>query len=433
MPTSGAPRRGAHAARFLLLSAVQILVVACTYGEIVVLEPAAAGHGTLALTILSDPEDTAVAREVGWSTGIPGAEVIITAGGGDTAVGPPVATLVTDSAGRVSVPDLPDGKYFVQVRRLLTAAESARLAPTEDVVGFMTQTVVERGTATVSVPASRRRSIVISEWSFFGEGIPGLMGYDLGGYLELANNSDTTVYLDGLVVGSGYEQLAEGYPPHTCGALEAYTNDPGGIWAYQFDTLPGMGRTYPLAPGAVAMIATDAIDHSVTSPVEGLDLSHADFESIGTVDADNPAVPNTVSFGRAWFFDHGLYLSHTTDEVAFIALPVDTAALPKARTSLGREMWRVPRANMLDVMSIYWPEATLWSPGPLCAHMVSGNFERRPAPLVVTYVGSEPDAGRWSVQRKVAYIRSDGRKIVQHTRTTDADFILRLRTPFQLP
>jgi hypothetical protein len=423
--------------RLLALVAALLACATCNYGEVTVVQPAAAGHGPLTLSIQVDPEDSAIARELGWSGGIPGADVTITAGGGDTAVGPPIATLVTDSAGKVSVPDLPDGKYFVAVRRLLTAAETVRLPPGEDVVGFMTQTVVDRGRTIVSVPASHRRSIVISEWSFFGEGIPGVGGYDYGGYLELENNSDTTVYLDGLVIGSAYTQATEIAPPQTCAAKEIYTDDPDGIWTWQLDTLPGTGHTYPLAPGAVSVIATDAIDHRGASPVEGLDLSHADFESIGTADPDNPAVPNTVSFLYPWEFKHGLYLNDILYEVAFVALPVDTTALPKAVSGFGSELMRVPRANILDVMSIVFPRDTVYSfqygGGTWCAHLVHPEFERRPAPLLETHIGTEPDLGRWSVQRKVAYTRANGRKILQHTRTTDADFFLGLRTPFQLP
>jgi hypothetical protein len=218
--------------------------------------------------------------------------------------------------------------------------------------------------------------------------------------------------------------------------VEVFSNDPGGIWAWQFDTLPGTGHTYPLAPGAVSVIVTDAIDHRSASPVEGLDLSHADFESVGTADVDNPAVPNTVSFLRPWEFDHGLYLNDILYEVAFVALPVDTTALPKG-TGGTVELMRVPRANILDVMSIVFPRDTVYSyqygGGTWCAHLVHSNFERRQAPRLESHIGAEWDAGRWSVQRRVAITRSDGRKILQHTRTTDADFFLGLRTPFQLP
>jgi hypothetical protein len=210
------------------------------------------------LQIVPDGEDAAPAQDLGWTAGIPGAEVTITAG--------------------------------------------------EDVVGFMTQTVVKRGNATVQVPASRRHSIVVSEWSFFREGIPGVGGYDFGGYLELANKSDTTVYLDGLIIGSACTQATESTVPNTCAAWRS-------------------SATIPAASG-----------HGNSTPCRGL-----------------------------------------------------------------------------------------------CAHLVHSNFERRQAPRLESHIGAEWDAGRWSVQRRVAITRSDGRKILQHTRTTDADFFLGLRTPFQLP
>jgi hypothetical protein len=130
------------------VAAVLLLCAACNYGEVVVVEPAAA-HGPLALLLLADPEDSAAARQLGWTTGIPGAEVTVSPANADTAAGPPVATLQTDNAGRASVADLADGHYLVEVRRLLTAAEIARLAPTEDVVGLMAQTIVARGSVTV--------------------------------------------------------------------------------------------------------------------------------------------------------------------------------------------------------------------------------------------------------------------------------------------
>jgi hypothetical protein len=426
-----APRRCAFILRVLLATAVAALSATCKYGEVVVVEPAATGHGALRLSIQPDGEDAAVARELGWTSGIPGAEVTITAGGGDTAVGPPLATLVTDSGAQVSVPDLPDGKYFVQVHRLLTPAETARLAAGEDVVGFMAQAVVDRGSTTVYVPASHRRSIVISEWSFFPEAIPNVGGYEYGGYLELTNNSDTTVYLDGLVIGEAYGQ-AEDDPRSPCATTEYLSNDPDGVWARRFDSLPGAGHTYPLAPGASAVVATDAIDHSQVSP-EGVDLSHADFESIGSADVDNPGVPNTVTIGPLpWYGEHGLLFFDQLAEVVFVALPVDTAALPKQYGP--RTAWpydRVPRAKILDVVALLstWSAFTY----PFCPQLVHSNFDRYRARLMTSHVDDEGNAGRWSIQRKVAYTRADGRKILQATRNSAADLFLGLRTPFRVP
>ncbi len=412
-----------------LLAPVAVAALAmCDYGDVVVVQPAAKGSGALVLSIQVDGEDAAVASQLGWTAGIPGAAVTIASGGGDTAVGAPLATLVADSEGQVSVPDLPDGKYFVQVHRLLSDAEMARLAPGEDVVGFMTQTVVNRGSVMLPVPASHRHSIVISEWSFYAETIPNTDHWQYGGYLELANNSDTTVYLDGLLIGLGHPVvLAAAWT--SCEEAEVVDNDRDGVWISLSDSLPGTGRDHPLAPGAVALMATDGIDHSTVTP-EGLDLSHATFEFVGTIDADNPAVPNTIHLGpREDPFGHGLILDWLTSTLVVVALPVDTAALAKREWG-SFPAWRIPRARVLDVFTVFWPGATAF--GSLCPILVNASFDRRPAPFDGVRMDNG-SAGRWSVQRKVAVVQAGGRKILQHTRTTDADFFLGLRTPFQLP
>ena len=412
--------------RIGLLVAALAVWGTCNYGEVVVVQPAATGRGPLTLSIQADPEDTAVARELGWTTGIPGAEVTVIRGDADTATGPPVAVVQTDNTGSASVSDLPDGSYIVEVRRLLSSAEAARLAPTEDVIGFMAREVVKRGSATVPVPASRRHSLVISEWAFQPAFVVGVGWYNFGGFLELANNSDTTVYLDGLVIGEGFFGVAFDAHPGTCANYEPQANDPDGVWTMYMDSLPGTGHTYPLAPGATAVIATDAIDHSGIVP-GGLDLSHANFDFVGTSDAVNPGVPNTISIGLADYrFGHGLFLNDILGEVVFIALPVDVKALPQTSNHV---VARVPRARILDVISLL---STFQFPEPVCPQLVHRNFDRYRARLMVDEPWNQ-SPGLHSVQRKVAYTRADGRKILQHTRTTNADFFWGLRTPGQLP
>jgi len=403
-------------------AAAVMLCFSCNYGEVVVVAPAAAGHGPLTISIQADPEDSAVARELGWSRGIPGAEVTVSPGVEDTATGAPIAVLQTDSTGMASVSDLADGHYLVEARRLLTADEASRLSPAQDVIGFAGEAGAQRGRVTVPVPASRRHSVVISEWAFnYGWIASAGLDYEFGGYLELANNSDTTVYLDGLVIGMAYS-LAQEYRPGQCAASEGTTNDPDGIWTRYFDSLPGTGRTYPLAPGRTAVIATDAIDHSVIWS-GGLDLSHADFEFIGDADVDNPSVPNTIDIGLApYWFGHGLILAGLS-VVAFVALPLDVAALPMTP---GHDYARVPRAKILDVVALL---STFPLAYPLCPHLVHSNFDRHRARLMEGYnVGVT-----YSVTRRVAYTRADGRKILQHTRTAIADFVRGPRTPGWLP
>jgi hypothetical protein len=296
---------------------------------------------------------------------------------------------------------------------------------------------------TLTVPGSHRRSVVISEASNFPLWDPVTFSggnYTLGGYLELANNSDTTVYLDGLVIGL-MGALTETSPPTgQCAAHTAFRNDPDGIWVSYMDSLPGTGHDYPLAPGAVALIATDAIDHRAVMPLEGLDLSHANFESVGTGDADNPGVPNTVHLpirtNGVWVPDHGMIFSYGLASAIVVALPVDTGSLPKVQEWAVERGWvqRIPRDHILDVLWAFWPDlVTVYN--NLCPIQVSSAFDRQPAPLWWTHLpdGTWHLLGTYSIQRKVAYTRADGRKILQDTRSTEADFYVALRTPFALP
>jgi len=441
--------RSARRLRSAALLAALLACATCTHGDITVVEPAAKGpNDSLALTIVPDGEDAAAAAALGWKAGIPGAEVIIAPsvkpnadGPGDTATGPPIATLVTDSTGHVSVPDLPSGWYYIEVRRWLTGAERGRLTAGADLIGFATHRVVQRGSATLTLPGSHRRSIVISEASSFVENVTTTTAYGYGGYLELANNSDTTVYLDGLVIGLFFAATESSVFPGRCAREGPFLNDPDGIWVYYMDSLPGTGHDYALAPGALALIATDAIDHRPLSPLFGLDLSQANFEMVGTEDADNPSVPNSVVIGPngAWDPLHGMLFSVGLASAIVVALPVDTGSLPKRLYDPHQgyaTAWqeRIPRDHILDVLDAFWPNlVTVYN--ELCPFQVSSTFDRQPAPL---WWSSLPDGTWWSlsaysIQRKAAFTRADGRMILQDTRSTEADFYVGLRTPFQLP
>jgi len=439
-----ATRRVARRLHGAALLAALVACATCTHGDITVVEPAAKGpNDTLALTIVPDGEDAAAASALGWKGGIPGAEVIVAPsvkpnpnGAGDTATGPPIDTLVTDSAGHLSVPNLPAGYYYVEVRRWLTTEERARLSPGEDLIGFATQQVVERGIATLAVPGSHRHSIVLSEWSEFPEYVPGACCYSYGGYLELENNSDTTVYLDGLVIGL-FGPDVQSQDQTACARYAPYDDDSDGLWVSYMDSLPGTGHEYPLAPGSSAVIATDAIDHRANSLQDGLDLSHANFEFVGTDDADNPSVPNTVVIGpNGPYGGHGLVLDMGIGAGVVVALPVDPSSLPKLQKYGGGDEWvqRIPRSRILDAFLIWWPNLVT-ALNDLCPVQVSTAFDRRPAPLMVN---TGPDGtwrtlGQYSIQRRVAYARTDGRKILQDTHSAEADFFVGLRTPFQLP
>ncbi len=91
----------------------------------------------------------------------------------------------------------------------------------------------------------RRGSLVFSELKLTGPSL-----FEVGAlypdamYVELYNNSDTTIHLDGKYWGSGWDHNWDqtGWP---CAQTEGIRNDPQGIWAAPVFRFPGTGREYP--------------------------------------------------------------------------------------------------------------------------------------------------------------------------------------------
>ena len=120
--------------------------------------------------------------------------------------------------------------------------------------------------------------LVINEIYYCGPPASGTYYFDQ--FIELYNASDSTLFLDGLIICR-----ASPNPVRLGECAEA-------IYSYQF---PGTGQEYPVLPGEFVVIAQDAIDHVEQGGAAGsLDLSGADWEFYTELepDIDNPAVPN---------------------------------------------------------------------------------------------------------------------------------------------
>ncbi len=417
--------------RVLLLLGITIVLAACGGGggrDIVNPPPPS---GNFVFSILASEQDASTAEKLGWTSGIPGAEVTITPVDGSAAP----RTLTSSAAGTVSISALQAGRYRVSVRRLLTASEIATLNEVSGAGAFVGESEVEvassSGTATVRVPASFRTSLVISEWSFQHKWIPGTGNYRFGGFLELYNNSDTTVYLDGILVADAMARIThqpnEGTGGADCAKNSVYMNDPAGIWAEFMAAFPGTGRDFPLAPGKAAVVATDAIDHRQFF-ADMLDLRGANFEFIGSADVDNPAVPNMIERGvREYFYGHGILFDHSTAAATPIFLPTASASLVRANVPVNNnEFFRLPRERMLDVFTgISNYMANQQPPIAVCPELVHASMDRKYGVFMI----DEPDKHLVSFSRKILRTLPDGRHVLQSTRTSANDFQRTSRTP----
>lgn len=382
-------------------------------------------RGDLRLRVLVDPADVVTARSLGWDSAVPNVEVVLRRTSSGSAV-----TAMADSTGSALFSGLVEGSYSVALYRGLSATERGRLGPGDgDITGWG-----GGGTVMIAAPytdtalvssAGRRGSLVISEFQF--SQVEAGATYRYGGYIELYNNSDTIVFLDGKIFGAGQLYYRDYQPAKPCDVLSPFRLDPRGLRSVWFYRFPGAGRSYPVAPGAVVVVAVDAVDHSDFVP-GGLDLRQAPFELIGGSDVDNPGVPNLTSVGTQYdqFGGHGMYFPEL-DDTPWVADSMDLNGLqtdppPNGGTTLYA---LVPKEKILDLavfLSTYESPET-----PFCSPLIDAGFDRQPGRFLPgTFSGV-------SLHRRIQGTTPDGRPILLRTHTTARDFEVRPVSPGSVP
>ncbi|MBQ9463250.1 MAG: DUF4876 domain-containing protein [Bacteroidales bacterium] len=227
-------------------------------------------------------------------------------------------------------------------------------------------------------------------------------------FFEIYNNSEVTVYADGLCIGDPlscqvYDFSASIENPEKYVFIGTY------IWQ-----VPGSGTDFPVAPGESIIIAASAIDHSKTANT--LDLSTAEFETIcdkykdkgGQVDANaiNMILTCTIrenglanQFGKftdsAWviffpsqpFHDDGHYL------------------LSNHANNYGQEVLKSDILDAIDLLKTDNPAD-----------------KRLETELDAGWIRCTTTGGNQSVVRKIAETTAEGRIILQDTNNTTEDF-----------
>jgi hypothetical protein len=402
------------------------LLVGCTAGEVELYEPEGSGLGQ-GLTVKVELDSTAadIAEALGWTGGVPDAEVRVHRLGTEFRW----RMTLTDSAGEARFPDLIPGRYRLAAYRALTDDEAAQLGSRRRGFGDgLMLDIPSQSTKTLTLTPGQRGALLIIEQ--YGTSTPvAEVQWDYHHYLEIYNNFDTTIYLDGMILGTGFGHYWDNPPYNACAAVEPFRNDPDGVWAAEFYQFPGSGAEYPLAPGAIAVVAMDGIDHSQFHPSLP-DLTAADFELLGSADVDNPAVPNMADVGLTYTRrGHGMEL--WVGMTLFLSQPVDIESLPRGwpyAPELATEYARFPREALLDVLATRDNDALFEQNHLYCHEQVNRNFDR----LAGGFIKHGEDL-EYSVQRVVIDSTPDGRAILQDTNTSAVDLVRALYTVGTLP
>ena len=166
---------------------------------------------------------------------------------------------------------------------------------------------------TVDVTLVSSSQLMINEIYYAGSCASMFYMYDL--FVELANTSDDTLYLDGMLVIRADNEITP--------EIETYDYVKG-IFAFQFPGAPVTGRQYPIYPKQLVVLASDATNHAQFCATS-IDLRNADWEMFNALghDFDNPAVPNLENImpGKSADFligmtHNGVFLT-TGDEFTF--------------------------------------------------------------------------------------------------------------------
>lgn len=188
----------------------------------------------------------------------------------------------TDTAGIATFQGLAVGQYNVFVsREIITNTKTILITGSK----ILTLPDSLNGMDSIRVQPIEKSNIVINEIYYCGPPNRNFYFYDQ--FVELYNNSDLTVYLDGMFI---CRTVQNRHP-------DIETND--FVQTLNIFKFPGValtGTEYPLEPGEFIVVAQDAINHSKFVE-KALDLSDADWEFYNPYsgDIDNPA-PNVENF-----------------------------------------------------------------------------------------------------------------------------------------
>ena len=198
----------------------------------------------------------------------------------------------TDAFGNVTVDSVVPGIYDIITGMEITGAEYKALlkepAAVEDNarvmvgVSLMNRRIFKAEDLRIDLTATVLKGLLISKVYYAGTRDNMDRTYTTDSYVEVFNNSDEVIHIDGKYLG-----LAESVSPAAYPAKE----NPDSIYLRQICQFPGNGTEYPVEPGQSVVIAAKSARNHTESAATSIDLSGADFEVKVIEGSGNPDVP----------------------------------------------------------------------------------------------------------------------------------------------
>lgn len=327
-----------------------------------------------------------------------------------------VVSLVTDTTGIVST-TLEEGVYNVEataekdITTSITDGTSEQTyTETVSVQGTEENAVVSGDSIDLEVSvevAQQGNGFVIKEIYYTGSTTPAGKSYYQDQFFEIYNNSDSTLYADGLsVVESAHL---------TNNSVSEFTDYSGYLIVQALYTVPGSGTDYPVEPGSSIVIASMAINHQSANENSPVDLSTADFEwyDSGT-DVD---VPEVTNLDRNFCYSNTIWVLHVKGYRSYAIFKADE----DYTTFLSENKVTVLTASGSSVTRVKVPTSLIIDGVELGAAGSIGT-KALPSAIDVSYTYCTASYTGKSVRRKVLKWE-DGRAILQDTNNSGSDFI----------
>ncbi|MGX5820906.1 DUF4876 domain-containing protein [Chitinophaga lutea] len=314
---------------------------------------------------------------------------------------------------------LPDGSYQVTIEGDISYGETAEEKVTGKIRGYKEGVLVSGGSVTVDIPLflhSEKDGLVLKEVFFTGTVTPEGKQYNGDKYFIIYNNSEDTLYADGLVISEAafLSTTKRVYTPDVM--KDAFT-------AGTVVMIPGAGKQYPINPGKQIVIANNAVNHKELN-VNSLDLRAAEFELtlLSSIDVDNPQVPDLVNVTGFMTMHNRGFKSYvlarfpagvTTESFLKDNFYQYTYTNTDGTPSRAQNGYKIPNAWIEDAVNLSTQGSFEWI-------LTDPSID-----MGWTYCGTgDSDDKRFgkAVRRKVLSTNPDGRVILKDTNNSTKDF-----------